>query len=189
MKHEQLIELLMETPIVAAVKNDEGLEKCLTCDAQVVFVLYGDVVNIGEKVARIKEAGKAAFVHIDLIDGLAAREVAVDFISKNTQADGIISTKYPLVRYAKSLGLITIQRFFLLDSMALVNIQKQMTQDAADLIEILPGVMPKIIHKLVSHARKPIIAGGLICDKEDVVSALGAGATAISSTDPNVWFL
>jgi glycerol uptake operon antiterminator len=33
----------------------------------------------------------------------------------------------------------------------------------------------------------PIIAGGLVCDKDDVVAALGAGAVAIASSDVGVW--
>jgi glycerol uptake operon antiterminator len=33
----------------------------------------------------------------------------------------------------------------------------------------------------------PVIAGGLISDKEDIISALGAGAIAVSSTNPAVW--
>ncbi|MEG1720939.1 MAG: glycerol-3-phosphate responsive antiterminator, partial [Pseudoflavonifractor sp.] len=36
---------------------------------------------------------------------------------------------------------------------------------------------------------KPIIAGGLIADKEDVTSALSAGAIAVSSTNREIWFL
>ncbi len=33
----------------------------------------------------------------------------------------------------------------------------------------------------------PIIAGGLISDKESVVAALSAGAIAVSSTNHGVW--
>ena len=47
--------------------------------------------------------------------------------------------------------------------------------------------MPKIISRLTAVANKPIIAGGLILDKEDVTGALGAGAIAVSTTNPIVW--
>jgi glycerol uptake operon antiterminator len=126
------------------------------------------------------------FVHIDLIDGLASRDVAVDYIAKNTKADGIISTRPNIVKCAKTYDLLTIQRFFVLDSIALNNIGKQLS-NAADAIEILPGVMPKIIKILATCTEKPIIAGGLIIDKEDVVNALNAGASAISSSNENIW--
>ncbi len=189
MKKEELLGLLEDTPVIAAVKSMEGLEKCLACGSKVVFILFGDIINIADIVARIKDAGKAAFVHLDLVGGLSAKEIAVDFLIKNTRADGVISTKQPLVRYAKSRGLLTVQRFFVLDSMALSNVQKHMNLECVDLVEILPGVMPKIIKELAAEAKTPIVAGGLIRDKEDIVMALGAGAIAISSTDSAVWFM
>lgn len=49
--------------------------------------------------------------------------------------------------------------------------------------------MPKIIKKLCSTVNVPIIAGGLISDKEDVMNALNAGAVAISVTNQRVWFM
>jgi glycerol uptake operon antiterminator len=69
----------------------------------------------------------------------------------------------------------------------LENIRKADQNDSADLIEILPGLMPKIIRKLSVELNKPLIAGGLISDKEDVITALSAGAIAISSTNHDVW--
>ncbi|EJW91450.1 Glycerol-3-phosphate responsive antiterminator, partial [gut metagenome] len=36
---------------------------------------------------------------------------------------------------------------------------------------------------------RPLIASGLISDKEDVIAALSAGALAVSSTCPAVWKL
>ena len=71
---------------------------------------------------KVREKGKIAMVHIDLISGLGSKEIAVDFIKKHTEANGIISTKPLLVKRAKELGLYTILRFFIIDSMAFENI-------------------------------------------------------------------
>lgn len=189
MDKDSVIALLNAAPIVAAVKDEEGLRQCIDSDAAVVFVLYGTVMEIAGIVQRLKAAGKAVMVHIDLIDGLAARDVAVDYIVGATQADGIISTKPGLVRRAKEKGLIAIRRFFLLDSMALRTMESQLTADAADLIEVLPGVMPKLLRQITAGAPVPVIAGGLISDKEDVMNALSAGVVAVSATAPAVWRL
>lgn len=187
--HAELIGLLENSPVIAAIKNDQGLTQCLSCNCKVVFVLYGSVNSIADIVYRLKESGKVVFVHIDLLDGLSAREAAVDFLVQNTRIDGIISTKPSLIKYARSLDYLAIQRFFVLDSLALENIRKADLNDSADLIEILPGLMPKIISKLSVELSKPIIAGGLISDKEDIITALAAGAIAISSTNQDVWFM
>ena len=61
--------------------------------------------------------------------------------------------------------------------------------DVADMIEILPATMPKIIRKITASCRLPVIAGGLITDKEDILLALQNGATAVSSTTRAVWSL
>ena len=56
-----------------------------------------------------------------------------------------------------------------------------------DMIEIMPGVMPKIIKSLRGSTSIPLIAGGLIADKEDVMGALLAGASAVSTSRQDVW--
>lgn len=182
-----LLDLLADGPVIASVKDDAGLAAAIESDVSVLFLLYGDVLSVRELVQKAHDAGKAVFVHLDLIEGLASREVSVDFIAKNTAADGVLSTKAALTRRAKELGLVAIQRFFLLDSMAISNIEKHPSPDCSDLIEVLPGLMPKVIRRVCGVTNKPVITGGLITDKEDVTSALSAGAVAVSTTNPDVW--
>lgn len=100
------------SPIIAAVKSEEQLEQCLTSECTAVFLLFGNVCSIASLVERVKQSGKLALVHMEFIDGLASREIAVEFIKTYTGADGILSTKPVLVRRAKELGLIAVQRFF-----------------------------------------------------------------------------
>lgn len=189
MTQTTLSKLLLDFPVICAIKSFKDLELSLHCEGEIVFVLFGDVLSVAEIVTRIKAAGKAAFVHMDLIEGLASRDIAVDYIARSTDADGVISTKAGILRRAKALGLLTVQRFFVLDSIALVNLEKQIPFENADAIEILPGVIPKIIKRVVGFSPKPVIASGLINDKDDVMSALGAGAMSVSSTNPATWDL
>lgn len=189
MRAEDFLDALARHPIIASVKDEEGLIHALQSDCGVIFTLYGDLLNIGGILQRIKEAGKVAFAHIDLIEGLAPREVSVAYLAKSTRADGILSTKVPLIRCAAGHGLLAIQRYFLLDSMAFNHVERQFAADAACAMEVLPGGMPKVITRVVERVRAPIITGGLIQDKEDVLGVLKAGATAVSSTNPEIWFL
>ena len=115
---------LEDSPVIAAIKDDNGLKECLKSDIQVVFILYGDICNIADIVDTVKQAGKMALVHLDLINGLSAKDVAVDFIKKYTKADGIISTKPALIKHAGEIGLTSVLRLFVIDSMAYENIQK-----------------------------------------------------------------
>ena len=79
-------------------------------------------------------------------------------------------------------------RFFMIDSRAMESTRHNEISQNSDLIEVLPGLMPKIIRQVANSTKTPIIAGGLISDKEDVVTALSSGAVAISSTNEKVWF-
>lgn len=189
----EFVEAIEAAPIVAAVKDDSGLEMCLTSDVDAVFILYGDICTISDIVAKVKDSGKIAMVHMDLINGLSPRDISTDFIRKYTRADGIITTKSNLITHAKEIGLATVLRHFVLDSMALINIERQShtsRESQPDMIEILPGIIiPKMIRKICSMSRVPVICGGLIQDKEDVMHALASGATAISTTSSEVWFM
>ena len=193
MKNREFINKIEANPIIAAVKDDGGLETALTEDVEIIFVLYGDICTIPTIVDRIKQADKVAMVHVDLITGLNnSKDVCLDFIKNNTKADGIITTKSNLIAHAKELELNTVLRYFILDSLALQNIEKQARSPGIkpDIIEFLPGiVLPKMIRRINKVSRVPIIAGGLIAEKEDVMNALDAGALAISTTNPDVWGL
>ncbi len=191
MKNREFINKIEMNPIIAAVKDDEGLDKALHEDVEIIFVLYGDICTIPEITRKIKKADKVAMVHVDLITGLNnSKDVCLDFIKNNTEADGIITTKSNLIPHAKELELNTVLRYFILDSLALQNIEKQARSTGAkpDIIEFLPGiVLPKMIRRINKVSRVPIIAGGLIADREDVMNALDAGALAISTTNEDGW--
>lgn len=191
--NQEFYEAVEANPVIAAVKNDAGLQAAVEMEEiQMIFVLYGDVCTIPAILERIKAVGKKAMVHIDLIAGLSAKEISVEFIARQTRADGIITTKPALVRRAKELGIFAVLRFFVIDSLALKNIENlemQCGTSRPDFIEVLPGVMPKVLGRIAKVSRIPMIAGGLITEKEDVIAALSAGAIAVSSTNQDVWKL
>ena len=180
-------EHFLDCPIIASVKNSEQLENALLLDNEIIFLLFGDICNISDIVQRTKQAGKIVFVHVDLITGLGSKKVIADFIRTTTEADGIISTQAIILKRAKEIGLGTILRLFLLDTKSLENIDKQIAVAEPDLIEIMPGVMPKILKKLSKQIEVPIITGGLISDKDDVVQALSSGAISVSTSNEKVW--
>lgn len=47
----------------------------------------------------------------------------------------------------------------MIDSIAMENIAKMKNERCVDLIEVLPGLMPKVIHRVAATCGKPIIAG------------------------------
>lgn len=182
-------EILSLHPVIASIKDEDGLRAVLRAPCPVVFVLFGSVMTIHGIVATLKSAGKTVFVDVDLLDGFSSKPVTVDFLKAHTQADGVLSSKSIMVKAAKSAGLLAIHRLFLVDSFSYNNVSKQVKISEPDAIMILPGCMPRVLSWVRDDTDLPLIAGGLVCDKEDVVGALGAGATAVASSNRDVWLM
>ena len=70
--NKEFLDAIEANPIIAAVKDEQGLQNCLGREElTVIFILYGDIRSIGGIVERIHQAGKIAMAHIDLITGLS----------------------------------------------------------------------------------------------------------------------
>ena len=176
-------------PVIASIKDEDGLRAVLRAPCPVVFVLFGSVMTIQGIVATLKRAEKVVFVDVDLLDGFSSKPITVDFLKAHTQSDGVLSSKSIMVRAAKSAGLMAVHRLFLVDSFSYNNVSKQVKISEPDAIMILPGCMPRVISWVRNDTDLPLIAGGLVCDKEDVMAALSAGATAIASSNRDVWLM
>jgi glycerol uptake operon antiterminator len=185
----KLWEILKANPIIAAVKDEQGLSKALASDNKIVFVLYADILNLDEIIERILKKGKIPFVHIDMVTGLATNPMSIKYIMKNHNRNcGIITTKGNLVKEAVDLGISVIQRLFVIDSLSIENNVKTIKRMKPDAIEIMPGVMPKVIKKIQNEVpNTPIIAGGLIETEEEVIDILNHGGMAVSTTKENLW--
>lgn len=177
----------MDTPVIISVKDEQTLEKSFQFDIPVVFLLYGDIVSLPKIVSELKKHGKTVLVHLDFISGLSNHEVVVKFIKYVCHADGIITTKTGLIAPAKKLGLITILRFFIIDHLSINNIVKQVNATLPDMVEIMPALIPKVISRLSHMIDVPIVTGGMITTKEDVIQALKAGALCVSTSTEAVW--
>ncbi|MDO4593801.1 MAG: glycerol-3-phosphate responsive antiterminator [Tissierellia bacterium] len=187
MHKQEIIEEIERCPVIMAIKDNKDLKECLKSDLKVVFVLFGNINNISYIVEKLKDHNKYVIVHGDLIEGLKSGPLSNEFIKAQTKADGIITTKASTALNAKKLGLFTVLRFFILDSLSFESMKSTLKSTNADLIEILPGIMPKVIKQVGKRTAIPIVAGGLIRDKEDVMDAINANAFAISSSNYDVW--
>lgn len=186
---KQVLIDLEDNPIVAAIEEEQDYKEVAVSPIKVVFLLRCDIISLKDKVAYLKSFGKTVFVHVDLIQGLGNDQMAVQYIYENSRPDGIITTRSNIIRYGKDLGLYTIQRFFMVDSHAYSSAIKTIEQTQPDAVEIMPGVIPRLIKDLSKDIKKPIIAGGLINAKEDIISILGAGAVGISTSKSSLWSL
>lgn len=173
-------------PLIATVHGEE-LEAALNSPAEILCHMKADLLTIDKDIKRVHAAGKHILVHIDLAEGIASDKTGIQYL-RNLGVDGIISTRGKLIRQAKDMGLITVQRFFALDSQGIESIEEMLSVSSPDFIEIIPGVIGKVISRFASRGI-PVIAGGLIESKAEITEALSCGASAVSTGKKELWYL
>ncbi|WP_010274368.1 glycerol-3-phosphate responsive antiterminator [Paenibacillus senegalensis] len=178
-------------PIIAAVRQMGDLNDALHSTVDNLFFMGGAVKEIVDSVRLTKQAGKGAFVHIDLIRGLSSTDrESVEWIAEFAGADGIVTPKAHLIKEAKRCGLYGILHLFVLDSGALDNGLKLTRQLEPDGIELMPGIIDKITRTFASELEKtPVVASGLIQTETEASAALAAGATSLSVSNKALWNL
>lgn len=185
---QTFMEGLARRPVIAAARDMAGAKRAAGSAAEAIFLLGGSILTLEDMVRAAKESGKRVFVHLDLLEGLGNDAAAVEWCAKNARPDGLISTRSPLLRQARACSLLTIQRLFVMDSSSLAHGVKLLAASKPDMIEVLPGLVPKAITQLrVALPQAAIIAGGMVTDRREVALALEAGALAVSTSEPALW--
>ena len=172
--------------VAAAVRTEEDFLASLKSDVDVIFLLYSSILAVGEHIVKSRQEGKKAFIHMDFTEGIGKDRAGLEYI-KGLGADGILTTKTNMIRPAKDIGLVTVQRFFIVDSHSVDTAVESIRIAKPDVVEIMPGVVCKKIREFAEKVSTPILAGGLIEFKEDVDNAIAAGATAVSTANRELW--
>ncbi len=182
-----ILDILIENPVVAALRSADKIDRVISTNIKVVFLLFGNIGELEEQCKRLNDAGKLVFLHVDLIDGLRPDSVGIRYVTERMKPAGIITTKGSCVRIAHELGVFSIQRVFMLDSTALKSGIQNVASCKPDLVEILPGVCEKALILAKNNMATPFIAGGFIESKEDIIMALRTGAVAVSTSYEELW--
>ncbi len=173
--------------ILPAARSVKELEEMIESNYTYIVLLNSHIGQLKSLVQLAKSKGKKLLLHADLVQGLRNDEYAAQFLCQDIKPSGLISTRKNIVVTAKKHGLISVQRLFLLDSIALKSSYKLLETTKPDYIEVLPGVMPHIIKEVYEKTGIPIVAGGLIREKREVEDALSAGASAVTTSRRELW--
>lgn len=180
-------EKMEKNPVICAVKDINNLEDAINSHAEIVFCLCGNIFNLPDIVEKVKRSGKLIFIHVDLIEGFSRDTMALKYINEKIKPNGIISTKNNILKVAKELGLLTVQRLFIIDSLSIETTVKTSSLINPDAIEIMPGIMPRITKQLSNTLSVPVIVGGLISEKDDIIKATENGALGVSTSSKELW--
>ncbi len=172
--------------MIAVIKNMKELKYAIESKSNIIFILRPNIKNLKEQVHLIHESDKKIFVYIDLAEGIGKDEFGINYI-KGLGVDGIISAHADIIKLARKIGMHTVQRFFIVDTDSIASTVDAAKSSRPDMIEIMPGTVSKIINSLEKELDMPIVAGGLIDTKEEIIEALASGARAVSTEKPALW--
>lgn len=173
--------------IIAAVRSNEELVEAINTEVEIIFMLAPNIADLKAQTELVHKAGKKLFIHIDLAEGIGKDEYGIRFV-KEQGTDGIISTRNNIIKLARKVGIFTVQRFFIVDSHSVDTTVEASKISKADMIEIMPGTMVKVIKRLKTELNMPIVAGGLIETRAEIEEAIACGAAAVSIGKKELWF-
>jgi glycerol uptake operon antiterminator len=186
-KEADFLQQLGQDRLIASIKSPKHLEQFLETEIQAAFLLTGNISVIKRYVDLLKQHNRMIFLHIEKISGISYDREGLKFLAKFVKPTGIVTTKSSLINYAKQEGLVAIQRLFLVDTDAVAQGLKTVQDIKPDALELMPGLIPEMIEKVVKKTSIPIITGGLIQNESHIQAALKAGATAVSTGKSWLW--
>jgi glycerol uptake operon antiterminator len=183
---EEFLRQLERNPVIPAVRTEgEPLEKALSGDHPALIVLGGDIFKLTRRIGPEKRR-PLLFINLDLIGGVAGDATGIRFLSLHVE--GIISTSRRVVELANSTDLITIQRLFALDAMAMERGLKLIKRTKPRCVEILPALAyPRIVSSYPELRGWPVLAGGFVRRPEELSFILDAGAAGVSTSHQGLW--
>jgi glycerol uptake operon antiterminator len=173
--------------ILPAIRSMKDFDKMLETSFEYGVFLDLHVGMLKSVFQYARQQNRKMFLHIDLIHGLSNDEYGAEYVCQEVKPYGIISTKGNVIKKARQKSVYATQRMFVIDSSAMKRSIDLIHKTDPDYIEVLPGVVPKIITEIREKTGKPIFAGGLIDTIEEVEAAIEAGATAITTSDRTLW--
>lgn len=177
----------LDYPLIAAVTRPEQMEAALNSKVERINLMTGDISQLANVVERVHAVDKKLYVHIEMVNGISKDSSGIQYLAKAFKIDGIVSTKSNAIASAKQAGIGTTQRIFAIDTAAIETAHKMFHSSKPDEVELMPGLMPRIITEIRSQWDKKLIVGGLICSREEIQLAFEHGADYVSLSNSSLW--
>lgn len=179
-------EKLRVNPLIAAT-DYETLQLAVDSKVSAIILIDGKLNELMGQDFQMYNRKKPILLHTDLIKGLSNDKEAINFIKEHINPAGIVSTKSTMLRAAKKKGLATIQRVFIIDFNALKNAIESIRENDPDIVEVMPALVYPIAETIRNKIDKPIIFGGLISNKNQILDILKSDADGVSLGKSYLW--
>lgn len=180
---QPMIDILKKQICVPVVSSMKRLEKFIETDLVVCILQDIHISLLEHMIKTLHDNNKLALVHIDMVHGISSDEHGAEFLCQRLRADGVISSKTRIIETTKKNKKIAIQRMFLIDSKSIERGIETLQKSQPDIVEVMPAIAYKIIPYIKSKINMPLIGGGLLKTKEDILQGLEAGCMAFTVSD------
>ena len=177
-------------PILLAISQMKDFEKFLQSPLDTCILMDFHINLLPSMMQAAHAAGKAVYLHADLLRGVSADEFGCEYLCQRLRADGIISTKPKVLEAARRNRVATILRLFLIDTKSLDKGAALIKNLQPDHVELLPGLACDAIADLkqrlqpaTSTQPQSFLCGGLIKTHVQITRCLEAGACAVTLSD------
>lgn len=182
------VERLFPSKLVAAVMEPEAIPGAIASPVSAVILRCGNILDLPSVVAVLRRGGKAVLIQADLIEGVAHDAEGIRLIAGTARPDAIITTRSHLIAAVRKEGLTAILHQFVIDNPSYQRALGYIAATRPDAFYLMPGLMPRVVRDLVSDTSVPIMAGGLIRHASEFRPVLEAGAVAVVSGTPSLWY-
>jgi glycerol uptake operon antiterminator len=172
---------LIGYPIIAEVNTLEEFDLALESICQNIFMMTGNIFNLRQLCKKAHSKSKNIYIYIDAIEGYSKDSWGLEFISKNIEIDGIITSKPALMEQSKEMGIFTLGRFSVYNEYKLNYTIEKIREMRPHCAIVLPGVLSHLMVKIIEETKTPLISSGFLDTREAVIKSLESGATGIST--------
>jgi glycerol uptake operon antiterminator len=149
---------------------------------------YCNLFDLAATLEQARRRGYQFYLDIDTCDGIHPDEAGIRYLAERLQISGIGSHNPRVLALGKRQGLLTIQRFFVLDSTGLESELSTIDFQMIDALNISPAlVIPHIVQWLNGRLPVPFLGSGLVSNHEQVKAIIGSGALGVMTARTELW--
>lgn len=179
--------IISDYPIIASITQDDMISAAADSKVERVILMAGNIMTLDDIVKQLRRKNKQIYVHVEMVGGIGRDTSVIEYLAEVFDVEGIVTTKSNMVVAAKRAGIKSIQRVFAIDTAAVETAIRMIQHCEPDEVELMPGLMPRIIGEFKNRISNPLIAGGLIRSQEEIGTALRSGADFVSIGNPDFW--
>lgn len=175
--------------MIPSVRNLKDLSYASTINTPYINLSYAHIGNLRALTDAVHSVNKKAVVNVELIGGFSLDKDGVKFLKQIFHVDVVIVSSLTRTNIIKAMGLLTIHRIMLMDSLSLENAERVVAETNCDAIELRPSAYGiKYLDRLQSKKTDlPFFLAGFIDSRQTIDQAKQLGFRGVSLSDKNLW--